>query len=141
MIDKEVVKNKIKDILVYLREMEPFLKLSPKEIIADYPKLKTLERNFQLIVDTMVDINTHIIARTNIPPPEDYQSSFIILGENKIIPMDFALKIAPVVGLRNKVVHKYGDLDKKKFITDLQSGAGDFKEYCQCIDRFLKKRR
>lgn len=138
MIDKEVLKNKIKDILVYLSEMEPFLKLSLREIVEDYPKLKTLERNFQLIVDAMVDINTHIITRKNFPPPEDYQSSFVILGENKIIPMDFALKIAPVVGLRNKVVHKYGELDKRKFIADLQNGASDFKEYCRWINEFLK---
>lgn len=138
MIDKEIIKNKIRDILIYLKEMEPFLKLSPSEIIKDYPKLKTLERNFQLIIDSMVDINTHIISRKNLTPPDDYQGTFIILGENKIIPVDFALKIAPAVGTRNRIVHKYGDVDKKRFITDLQKGASDFKQYCRYIEQFVK---
>lgn len=135
MIDKEVIKNKIRDIQVYLKEMEPFLKLSPPEIIKDYPKLKTLERNFQLIVDSMIDINTHIISRQNLAVFDDYQSTFIVLGQNNVLPMDFALKIAPVVGLRNKIVHKYGNIDRKKFILDLKTGSNDFKKYCL----FIKK--
>ncbi|MDP1538856.1 MAG: DUF86 domain-containing protein [bacterium] len=139
MIDKEVIKNKIRDIQVYLKEMDPFLRLSPSKVIKDYPKLKTLERNFQLIVDSMVDINTHIISRQNLAVPDDYQSTFVILGQNKILPMDFALKIAPIAGLRNKIVHKYGDIDRKKFIVDLQKGTSDFKKYCTFIKKYISR--
>ncbi|PIS34975.1 MAG: hypothetical protein COT36_04880 [Parcubacteria group bacterium CG08_land_8_20_14_0_20_38_56] len=137
MIDREIIKNKIRDILLYLKEIEPFLKLSPSEIIKDYTKLRTLERNFQLIVDSMVDINMHIISQKNLVPPDDYQSTFSILGENKIIPIDFALKIAPAAGTRNRIVHRYGDIDKKKFITDIQKGASDFKQYCRYIEKIV----
>lgn len=137
MIDKEVIKNKIRDIQVYLKEIEPFLRLSYSKVIKDYPKLKTLERNFQLIVDSMVDINTHIISRQNLAVPDDYQGTFVILGQNRILPMDFALKIAPVVGLRNKIVHKYGDINRKKFIVDLQKGSDEFKEYCAFIKKYI----
>lgn len=137
MIDKEIVKSKIRDIIVYLKEIEPILELNYKDIVKDLFKLRTLERNFQLIVDTMVDINTHIISRKNLKVPDDFQSTFTVLGENKVIPMDFAFKIAPVVGMRNRVVHKYGDFDKKKFITDLKKGTTDFKEYCRYAEKYL----
>jgi len=59
VINKEIIKSKIRDIEIYLKEIRPFLKLSSYKIIGDYPKLRTIERDFQLIVDTMVDINTH----------------------------------------------------------------------------------
>ena len=138
MINKEIIKSKIRDIEIYLKEIRPFLKLSSYKIIGDYPKLRTIERDFQLIVDTMVDINTHIISRQNLPVPDDFQSTFVILGQNKIIPMKFALSIAPIVGLRNKIVHKYGQIDKKKFVDDLKKGSQSFQRYLKEIEKYLK---
>ena len=137
MINKNLVITKLEQIKTYLKEIEPDLKLSPKNIKDDYRKLRTLERDFQLIVDTMVSINTHLISKLGLPVPDDYQSTFSILGENKIIPMDFALKIAPAVGMRNRIVHRYGDIDKKKFIIDIQKGASDFKQYCRYIEKII----
>jgi len=101
MIDKELIKNKIEDIQGYFTELNPILKHASREIIEDNLKIHTVERLFQLIVDTTIDINTHIIVCSDFVIPNDYQSTFIVLAKNKIIPMDFALKIAPSVGLRN----------------------------------------
>ena len=77
------------------------------------------------------------MPQKNLVPPDDYQSTFSILGENKIIPIDFAFKVAPAVGTRNRIVHRYGDIDKKKFITDIQKGASDFKQYCRYIEKIV----
>lgn len=137
MIDKEVIKNKIKDIQIYLKEAEADLNLSINEILADYHKSRTLERNFQLIVDAIIDINTHIISRRNLAAPDDYQSTFIILSDNKILPTPFALKIAPVVGLRNKIVHQYGKIDQRKFISDFKKERKDFKNYIRFINKYI----
>lgn len=140
MIDKPLIITKFNDIKMYLQEIEPILTLSSYEIVKDYLKLRTLERDFQLLVDTMIAINTHIISRLQLSVGDDYQSTFEILGENKIIPLDFALKIAPVVGLRNKVVHKYGRVDKKQMIEELKTGCSDFKAYIKMICTFLDKK-
>jgi len=139
MIDKKLVKNKLADIEGYYKELESVLENSASEIIKDRLKLRSIERLFQLIVDTSIDINTHIIAETDITIPDDYQSTFIILAENNILPMDFALRIAPSVGLRNKVVHKYGKVDLKRMIDDIKNEIGDYLEYMKLINEYLKK--
>jgi uncharacterized protein YutE (UPF0331/DUF86 family) len=139
MIDKTIIKSKLNDIVNYLKEIEPILKLPPYLIVKDYLKLRTLERDFQLIVDTMIEINTHFIARLALKVADDYQNTFEILGENRILPMDFALRIAPVVGLRNKVVHKYGLIDKKQMIEELQKGSGDFRKFIRIINNYLNQ--
>jgi len=139
MIDKKLVKNKLADIEGYYKELESVLENSASEIIKDRLKLRSMERLFQLIVDTSIDINTHIIAESDITIPDDYQSTFIILAENNILPMDFALRIAPSVGLRNKVVHKYGKVDLKRMIDDIKNEIGDYLEYMKLINEYLKK--
>ena len=60
---------------------------------------------------------------------DDLQSSFRILAENNFLPKDFASKIAPVVELRNGIVHNYEKLDKNLFLKNLRSNFGDFERY------------
>lgn len=139
MIDKDLIKNKMEDIQAYFKEMEPILKYESREIIEDNLKIRAVERLFQLIVDTSIDINTHIITETDFNTPEDYQSTFIILGENKILPMNFAVKIAPSVGLRNLIVHKYGKVDLKKMVDDIKNEIGQYLEYLKLVNEFIQK--
>ncbi len=139
MIDKELIKNKMADVQGYFKELQPILKEESRDIIENNLKLHTVERLFQLIVDTAIDINTHIIAESGFNIPNDYQSTFIVLGENKILPVHFALKIAPSVGLRNLIIHRYGRVDFKRMIDDIKNEISDYLEYLKFIDSFLKK--
>ena len=136
MIDKELIKNKMVDIEKYLKELDPILKSGTRIIIEDNLRLHTVERLFQLIVDTAVDINTHIIMASDFNIPDDSYSTFIVLGENKVLSMDFAFKIAPSVGLRNLIVHKYGNVDLKKMVDDVINEIGDYVEYLRTINFF-----
>lgn len=138
MIDKQIVESKLAEIRRYLDEISPFLKQETSLLTQDYQKYRVLERNFQLIVDTMLSINAHIIAQLGIMPSDDYQSTFTILGQQKIIPIDLAIKIAPIVGLRNKIVHQYGEIDLKKFIDDLKSGNHQFNKYIDGITKLIE---
>ena len=47
--------------------------------------------------------------------------------------MEFALKIAPSVGLRNLIVHKYGKVDLKRMVDDIKANIGDYTEYLKLI--------
>ncbi len=62
----------------------------------------------------------------------------MVLAENKVLPMDFALKIAPSVGLRNLVVHKYGRIDLDRMINDIKKEIGQYMEYLKYLNSFLK---
>ena len=138
MFDKELVEKKISQIIEYLDELNPIVNDIPQnEVIKDYFKYHTAERLFQLIVDTMLDINIHLIKENNFVVPDDMQSTFIILGDNNALPKDFALKIAPTVGLRNRIVHRYDTLNKKTFIEILKKNFNDFKEYLVLIKKSL----
>lgn len=139
MLNKELIQRKINNIENYIKEIEPLLSLEVSEIVSDVLKFRTIERNFQLIVDTMLDINTHIISAKNLKVPETLQETFLILGDGGVLPVDFVKKIAPVVGLRNIVVHEYEKIDNEKMMRDVKEGASQFGEYIVHIDNFLRK--
>lgn len=138
MINKELINERMAQISQFLSELDPLLKKETSEIIHDTVTLHAIERLFQLIVDGAVSINNHIITKNGFAPSDDYQSTFTTLSQNNVLPMDFALKIAPSVGLRNQVVHKYGDVNLTRLIEEMKTDIGDFPEYLKKMDEYLK---
>lgn len=139
VFSESFVQGKIKKINGYSDEAKTLLKFSVQEILADITKLRTLERNFQLIVDEMIDINQHFIKELGFDISNDLEGTFHILGENKVLPEDFVIKIAPVVGLRNRLIHRYEELDAKLFIESFQKEYPDFEKYIKFIIDYLEK--
>ena len=138
VFEKAFVYQKLEEISGYLEELKDLLKFSDKKIIADSGKLRIAERLLQLIVDIMIDINQHFIRELKLKISEDFQGTFYILGNNNILPRDFAQKIAPVVGLRNRIVHRYDTVDKPLFIKTLRKNYSDFETYIRLINKYLK---
>lgn len=136
---KAFVLEKIEEILAILDEATELFKFSDEEILKDLLKYHTAERLLQLIVDLMLDINYHFIRELNLKTGEDFQGTFYILGENGVLPGKFAQKIAPVVGLRNRIVHRYETIDRKLFIKSFRMNLGDFKKYIKLIGIYLEK--
>ncbi len=139
MIDKEFIEQKLSYIQTHYYEMERLLSFTDEEIKKDFIKLRAFERILQLIVDEIIDINNHIIRYTPLKLPPDFQSGFTILAENNIIPEGFAKKIAPVVGLRNRLVNRYEKIDLDLMLQSIRKNKEDFKEYIKYIFYFLEK--
>lgn len=138
MLDKDLITKKLAFIDEYLGELEPLTAQGEEALRADKLKYHTAERLFQLIVDAMIDINTHIIREQTLVAPDDPQSTFIALGDADILPKNFAKKIAPMVGLRNAVVHRYETVSVRRFVHELVRDFNDFKTYATAIaERFL----
>ncbi len=138
-IDKQLIAEKLKEIEIYVRELENMVVLGEKQILEDITKLRALEREFQLIVDEMIHLNLHLISRLSLNPPSDYESSFEIISRAKILPYEFVIKIAPAVGLRNKIIHEYEKVTKKFFVEQVRKEYKDFAQYVFYIKSYIDK--
>lgn len=125
---------------VYLPELMPYLEAYRKgEFSLSDTKVFVVERLFQLIADAAIDINTHIITRNKLEPSEDYEGTFAILGKHDILPLPLAEKISGSIGLRNRLVHNYESVQRKKVMDDISSGIGQYVEYMKHISVWLEK--
>ncbi len=137
MIDRHFIETKLSYIQSYCVELDNILVFTDIEIKRDFIKLRALERILQLIVDEIIDINNHIIRYYPLSIPEDFQSSFKVLAERKIFPEEFAEKIAPVVGLRNRLVHRYEKINIDLLLQAIRKNKEDFNEYTRYIFNFI----
>lgn len=140
MVNIELLEKKLQLLVEYLDELKPIAKtMSLDEILEDNFKYHTAERVFQLVVDTIIDVNIHIIKESIVAAPDDLQSTFSTLADHAVLPREFADKIAPIVGLRNRVVHRYESLQRKTFIELLKENFSDFEQYLSLIQKYLEK--
>lgn len=138
--NKTFVLEKLAEVEKYQQELKQLLEFSDEEILGDSGRTHIAERLLQLIVDTMLDINQHFIKELELEVAEDFQSTFYILGRHGVLQDDFARKIAPVVGLRNRVVHRYETLNKELFLKALRENSQNFEKYLKLISDYLEKK-
>ena len=133
MIDEDTIKAKLNIIRENLLKIKDLLKLSDAELKASDVSRSALERYFQLMVDAAVGVNEHIISEENLESPSDYFNTFPILGRAGILPLEFAERIAPSVGLRNQLIHQYEKIDVDRMLRDIRKDVTDYDDYIAYI--------
>lgn len=83
-------------------------------------------------------MGNHIIAAMSWRNPEDYADIFRVLGENGVIPTEFARNMVEMARFRNRLVHLYCELDPKIEYEILQSRLGDFETFARYIVDFVE---
>ena len=103
----------------------------------NYGLRSAVERNFQLAIESAIDIGEIIISEKGFERPEDYRSVFLILGKQGIIPMDFAEDFSVAAGFRNVLVHIYEEVDSSLLDVFLTEKLGDFDKFARHIATYV----
>jgi len=90
----------------------------------------------QLVIQIILDVGNHILADLGIRAL-DYTEIIDLLGQEKVIPKEFAAKARVMAGFRNVLVYEYSTLDVKKVYEILQNNLGDFIQFASYIWSFL----
>ena len=141
MIDEDIVHERITRIQAYIEELRPFLSMNYPEYMNDSRNYRTVERVIQLIVDTAVEINDHILSGSGELPPGDYKQSFTDLLKLGLGPQEFIEHISKSAGMRNILVHEYTNVDAQRVYESIDLAANEYAQYCKAILEFLEKNR
>lgn len=136
-LEKEIVERKIAIILENLNALEPIAEMTDEQYSADIYKRKATERLLQELIEAAIDINMHIVTQVSDAVPDDYYESFIKAGELKIIPIELSKKLAPSAGLRNRLVHEYGNLDQSIILEAVVMAEDLYPKYIKAIKDFI----
>ena len=112
-LQPDLVFRKITLIGPDLEELKRLAQMTVDEFLGDSRNELVAERLLERIIGRMIDINYHVLTSAGRPPPKDYYSSFIELGQANILEPSLASSIARCAGLRNRIVHMYDDIDAR----------------------------
>lgn len=144
-IDIPVIERHLEDIRRSLSILARFQKLSFEKFEEDPATQWAVEKGLERCVQNVLDIGAHILASLGVPIPEEYHGIIITLGEQGVIPQEFAKRIAPmagfrdILGFRNILVHEYLEVDLREVYNILQNGLDDFERFAAYVIAFIKR--
>ena len=133
-MEQNRINEKIEEVEKYLQELNEILPKSFEEYISNIEKRAACERYFEKIIEAVVDLNFLIIKNKGLKVPEDEESSFILLSDEKIISYELAKKLKNAKGMRNIIAHEYGKVDDEIVFEVITTQLDqDIKEFIKII--------
>lgn len=122
-----------------LQILQQSSKVSFEELTGNHVFLSAVERNLQVAIECILDIGNLIIAEKGFETPDDNEDIIRILGDESVIPYDFAKTIKGIAGFRNILVHEYTGIDYRLLYDYLINRLDDFRNFAGYISSYLSK--
>jgi len=136
-----IITGKLQALEGYLRQLRRFRSYRYDEIEGDLEKIWAIEHGLQVSIQIIIDIGNHILASIGQNQIRDYTDVLSKLGQNNVLPPEFAAEIQGMAGFRNVLVHRYAEVDLKRVYDVLQNRLDDFMKYIGYIRSYLSSER
>lgn len=139
MIDKDIISTRLSKIKEYTKLLLPLTRISKEEFAESADHYLKAERLLELIIQSMIDIASHIVAAKSFEKPQDYHHLIDILVRENVFPEDSSDKLHGLIGLRNILSHEYLKIDHYRLYDNIVKGIDDFNLFCKYVIDFLEK--
>lgn len=119
----------LSEYLQAVKRLGELAALKEEEFLADPHKIASAKYHLVICIESAIDLSNHLIARNRLRVPEGYADTFRILGENGLFTQDFVVRLIAMAGFRNRLVHRYWDIDNKKVFFILQENLPDLHQF------------
>ena len=133
MIDNNVILDKASGIERHLKRIESKRNITLDEFLNDADLQDILLFNLQVAIQKCIDLASHIISDENLGIAGSTSEIFYLLQENNYLNAELTGKVIGAVGLRNLLVHEYGNLDLKKVYKIIQDDINDLREFITAV--------
>ena len=138
MVDETLILRKLSELDEYNKQIKEYETITVAKYSDDWKIPRIIERTLQMMIETCVDIASHIIADKGYRVPKSYSDTFKVLREEKIVSSKLFNSLEKMAKFRNIVVHHYDKVDAKIVVGILKKDLQDFMGYRDAIISFLK---
>jgi uncharacterized protein YutE (UPF0331/DUF86 family) len=138
-LEVAILRRKLSRIVENLSALTAVKGISLKEWSTDAMRRAAAERWLHICIEAAIDLNSHLLVGLGHPaPPDGYQSFIDLARHTRIIDADLAGKLAPSVGLRNRLVHRYDDLDDALVLKGIGEAVLLFPRYVEVVSKYVE---
>lgn len=128
---------KISKIRYYLKLLNEYKPDCKKKFLSDPMYEGAILHYLYLVSDGCISLAEMIIKLKSLPKPQSYYDTIDILGENNIIPKEFAYHFAKIASFRNFLAHDYEKIDYLVICDESLSKLNDIEQYLLYIENQL----
>src|SRR5512143_204595 len=139
MIDREILATRLSKLREALRRLRPIAAKPHDDYMASEIERALAEHYLRLSLEAMLDAGNHLIAATGFRKPLQLRDIPLILSENGVIAHALANKLAWAVGLLNRLVHSYSEIDHEILYSVLQNDLVNLEEFAIAVARHCRE--
>ena len=129
------IAKKIEKLKYYLNLLDEYKVDCKKRFLNDPMYEGALLHYLYLVSDGSISLAEMIIKERSLQMPQSYYEAIDILGENNIIPKEFAYDFAKIASFRNFLAHDYEKIDYLVVCEEVLKKLDDIKQYIIYIEQ------
>ena len=133
------IERRLDELSERLARLEPLRARQRADFEADPYLRDIVERNLEIAAQCCIDISRRIISLEQAEKPRDDYEAILRLGKLNVLPSDFAIRLAPLAGLRDVLVHESAGIDWDEVYRNLQR-LDDLARFAELIRHWLRAR-
>ncbi|MGY5877031.1 MAG: DUF86 domain-containing protein [Candidatus Thorarchaeota archaeon] len=138
-LDSVVVERRLAKILEEVEFLKMIKIQKLDEFLDDGKSLRSTAKAIETIVQSIIDICSHIVAQKHLGVTDTYRNTIALLATHKIISDTLSSNLQQVVAMRNILVHQYLDVDFRIVWDSISTLQEDAPEFIRAIQKYLKK--
>ena len=136
MVDLDRVRDKLAALTTYRDEL--------RSIDADdgRPTARFSRRYLvQAGIQVCIDLSNHLVASEGWRTATDFRDAFSRLAEHGVIDPGLSGRLQAMVGMRNRLVHLYDDVDDAQVARVVDEDLGDWDAFARAFAGYLSSGR
>ncbi len=122
-----------------LKDWERYQRYSLEDLHKDRDKRNMVLHAMLISIQAAIDISSHLISKNQLKRPTTYRETFELLGQAGMISEELACELSDLAGLRNVLVHIYGELNLDEIHSVLQNDLKILRYFRDEIKELFKK--
>ena len=131
------IENKIGRLRYYLNLLYEYKDDCREKFLNDPMYEGALLHYLYLVSDGCISLAEMVIKHKSLSKPQSYFDAIDILGENDILPKEFAYNFAKVASFRNFLAHDYEKIDYLVICDEVLQKLEDIEFYLDIIEEKL----
>jgi uncharacterized protein YutE (UPF0331/DUF86 family) len=140
-LNTSLIADRLKLIRDSLFEMKKMAEMSFHDFLADKRNPASTESFLRRSLEAVFDIGRHILAKSKGKKIIEYKEIALLLGREKVIPLELSQRLIPIAGYRNRLVHFYHEINDKELYEIIKKDLVDIEDFVKAIERFLRAYR
>ena len=131
------INKKIAKLNYYLKLLDEYKVDCKKRFLSDPMYEGALLHYLYLVSDGSISLAEMMIKFKSLNSPQSYYEAIDILGENNILPKEFAYNFAKIASFRNFLAHDYEKIDYLIICEEALSKLDDIREFIKHIENAI----
>lgn len=136
-MDKKIVNQKLKEIEDNLELIKENLPSTEKAFVGLGLVKDGIYKRLEFSIQNLIDIFSMVYSSLNIGVPTDLDDIFEGLRQKKILPDNIITLVQDMKGLRNILIHRYGEINDSTVYELLTEQLDDFDKIMVAIEKYF----